>query len=606
MTPLIEVLEERVRRALASRFGEAGANIDPVMRRAQDERFGDYQSNCAMGLGKRLGRNPRDVAEDIISALDVADLCEPPTCAGPGFINFRFKPSALSDRLLGIVAEDHAAGEDRLGADRTAHPEIVAVDMSSPNLAKEMHVGHLRSTVIGDCVSRLLEFQGHTVYRINHVGDWGTQFGMLVAYLGRTKPELLQNPDHLEIADLEAFYVEAKAVFDRDPEFAAESRKAVVALQGGDLITRKIWKAFCAESLRHCHQIYQRLDVTLEDRGESFYNDRLAGVVRTLRDQGLAVESDGAVCVFLDGFQTRDGQPLPMIIQKSDGGYNYSTTDLAAIQHRLDELGATIFVYVVGVTQKLHLEQLFAATRKANWATDAVRLIHLAFGSMLGKDGRPFKTRQGGTIKLKDLLDEAVIRARKVIDDQRTRGSTPDSSVPETKSSTFTSAQIDHIAETVGIAAVKYFDLCHSLGSDYKFDVDSMCSLDGNTAPYLLYAYTRIQGIGRKAGIDFNTIPTDIRLVLEHDTEIRLAKSLCRWPEVFRQSAGELRPNVLTDYLYELSKSFSLFYDRARGVRVVDARPESTRLSRLRLCDLTARTLRLGLGLLGIQTLERM
>lgn len=606
MTPLIEVLAERVRTALASQFGEAGANVDPVMRRAQDERFGDYQSNCAMGLGKRLGRNPREVAEDVISALDVADLCEPPQRAGPGFINFQLKPSALSNRLVRVVVEDHAAGEDRLGADRTTHPEIVAVDMSSPNLAKEMHVGHLRSTVIGDCISRLLEFQGHTVHRINHVGDWGTQFGMLVAYLRRTKPEILDNPDDLKIADLEAFYIQAKAVFDRDPAFAGESRQAVVALQSGDAITRKVWKAFCAESLRHCHQIYQRLGVTLEDRGESFYNDRLPGVVHAFREQGLAVDSDGAVCVFLDGFQTRDGEPLPMIIQKSDGGYNYSTTDLAAVQHRIDELGATMLIYVVGVTQKLHLEQLFAAARKANWATDAVHLIHLAFGSMLGKDGKPFKTRQGGTIKLKELLDEAVARARKVIDDQQTRAATPDSSAPETGSSTFTSAQIDHIAETVGIAAVKYFDLCHSLGSDYKFDVDCMCSLDGNTAPYLLYAYTRIRGIGRKAAIDFNTIPIDTPLVLEHETELRLAKSLCRWPDVFRQTAAELRPNILTDYLFELSKSFSLFYDRSRGVRVVDARPESTRLSRLRLCDLTARTLGLGLELLGIPTLERM
>lgn len=606
MTPLMEVLAERVRTALASQFGEAGANIDPVMRRAQDERFGDYQSNCAMGLGKRLGRNPREVAEDVISALDVADLCEPPQCAGPGFINFQLKPSALSARLERVVAEDHAAGEDRLGADRTMHPKIVAVDMSSPNLAKEMHVGHLRSTVIGDCISRLLEFQGHTVHRINHVGDWGTQFGMLVAYLRRTKPEILEHPDDLEIADLEAFYVEAKAVFDRDPEFATESRQAVVALQRGDPITRKVWKAFCAESLRHCHQIYQRLGVTLEDRGESFYNDRLPGVVRTFRQQGLAVESDGAVCVFLDGFTARDGQPLPMIIQKSDGGYNYATTDLAAMQHRIDELGATMLIYVVGVTQKQHLEQLFAAARKADWATDAVRLIHLAFGSMLGKDGKPFKTRQGGTVKLKDLLDEAVARARKVIDDQQTRAAGPDSSAPETGPSTLTSTEIDHIAETVGIAAVKYFDLCHSLGSDYKFDVDSMCSLDGNTAPYLLYAYTRIRGIGRKAAIDYDAIPADTPLLLEHETELRLGKSLCRWPDVFRQTAAELRPNILTDYLFELSKSFSLFYDRARGVRVVDARPESTRLSRLRLCDLTARTLGLGLGLLGIPTLERM
>ena len=468
--------------------------------------------------------------------------------------------------------------------------------MSSPNLAKEMHVGHLRSTILGDCISRILEFCGHTVHRINHIGDWGTQFGMLLAFLRRTQPEALVDLDRLQLPDLEGFYVRAKAEFDRDPTFADEARKTVTRLQGGDADTLRIWRAFCDESLRHCRAIYDRLDVRLENCGESFYNPLLPGVVAELEAKGLATVSEGAVCVFLDGFVNREGAALPMIVRKSDGGYNYASTDLAALKYRVEQLGARRLVYVVGITQKQHLEMVFAAARKAGWAPPAVVTEHIAFGSVLAADGRPFKTREGGTVKLKDLLDEAVARALQVVE------TTEDD---ETKTRGLDAAAKSAIAETVGMAAVKYFDLSHNLASDYKFSFDQMLAMEGNTAPYMLYAYARIRSIGRKAGVDYADLPADAPIVLEHDSELKLGKILARFPDVIETVAAELRPNLLTDYLFEVSKTFSLFYDRVRGVRVIDA-PEPLRTSRLRLCDLTARTLRLGLALLGIKTLEQM
>jgi len=469
--------------------------------------------------------------------------------------------------------------------------------MSSPNLAKEMHVGHLRSTIIGDCIARMLEFEGHNVHRINHVGDWGTQFGMLIEHLRRTHPDVLNAPDHLQLGDLESFYVQAKQRFDADEEFAAAARRAVVDLQGGDPATRAVWRAFCEESLRHCHEIYDRLGIRVEDRGESFYNDLLSRTVDDLTKAGLAVESDGATCVFLDGFHNRQGDPLPMIIRKSDGGYNYDTTDLAALRHRIDTLGATRLLYVVGLPQKQHFDMLFAAARKAGWAGDDVELTHIGFGSMLAPSGKMFKTREGGTVKLKHLLDEAVERARNVLetnerDPEKKRGLAPE--------------QMRIIAETVGVGAVKYFDLSHALGSDYKFEWDTMLSMDGNTAPYMLYAYARIRSIEREAGLEYAQLPPDTPVLLEHESEIRLGKMLLRLPDVIAQAGREYRPNIITEYLFELSRAYNGFYDRKRGVRVKDASPESVRLSRLRLCDLTARALKLGLHLLGIGTLEQM
>jgi len=580
-----------------------GVEGDPLVRVAQDEIFGHYQSNAAMSAAKATGGKPRDVAVRIVEALDAGDLCDPPEIAGPGFINFRVKPGFLSDRLSAVPATV-GTDLDRLGIPPAENPQTVVVDLSSPNLAKEMHIGHLRSTVIGDCIARLLEFEGHTVIRENHVGDWGTQFGMLLAHLRRTRPEQAENPDRLEIKDLELFYLEARTKFDADESFQEEARKTVVALQQGDPGVRKIWRAFCDESLRHCHQIYNRLGVRLIDRGESFYTDLMNEVIARLEQRrqrepdGMVRESDGALCLFLPGFTTREGEPLPLIVRKSDGGFNYATSDLATILHRVERLHATRIIYVVGLSQKQHFEMIFSAARRTGWVNDNVSLEHLGFGNVLASSGKPFKTREGGTVKLADILEEAVARAARVI----TEHDSEDSSPPPKPSPD----PLKRIAEKIGLAAVKYFDLSHSLSSDYRFVPDVMLSLEGNTAPYMLYAYARIRSIGRKAGIEFENLSYDSPILLEHPAEVALGLKILQFAETLESAARELRPNLLTDYLYDLSRVFSRFYDRKLGVRVIDASPESVRLSRLRLCDLTARTLKLVLYLLGIDTVDQM
>ncbi len=592
-------LETRFRIALA----KMGAEADPLIRLSQDSKFGDYQSNCAMGLAKKLGSKPRDIAANIVSHLELVDMCDTPEIAGPGFINLRLKPAYLASSLMRIPTSS-GEGIDRLGIAPTTEPTVVVVDLSSPNLAKEMHVGHLRSTVIGDCVARILEFDGHTVHRENHVGDWGTQFGMLVAHLRRVNPDVIDKPESLEISDLESFYVAAKAQFDTDDDFKKESRETVVALQQGDEATRRIWQTFCNESLRHCHEIYQRLGVVLEDRGESQYAPLMDEVVARL-DKVMAAApngdvrmSDGALCMFLPGFKTRDGDGLPLMVRKSDGGFNYATSDLATIIHRVESLGAKRIVYVVGLPQKQHFEMVFAAARAVGWVDESVSLIHLGFGSMLAKSGRPFKTREGGTVKLKALLDQAVDRAKEVLEES--------AAGREEAGRSYDAEQSTLIAETVGLAAIRYFDLSHALGSDYKFDLDTMLSMEGNTAPYMLYAYARVRSIGRKAGIDLDALPAESSIVLEHPVEIELGKTLLQFADVVDVARRELKPNLLTEYLYSLAKAFSRFYDKTVGVRVIDASPESVKISRLKLCDLTARTLKLGLHLLGIETLEQM
>lgn len=579
-------------------LAELGVEVDPRLGVAQDERFGDYQSNCAMGLAKQLKRPPRAVAEALCAKLQVSDLCEPPEIAGAGFVNFRVKPSFLAE-LLGAVEPCADPRADRLGIALTDAPQTIVVDLSSPNLAKQMHVGHVRSAVIGDCISRVLEFAGHQVYRENHVGDWGTQFGMLVAHLRHARPEVVHTPDQLEISDLESFYVEAKAHFDASEEFAQEARETVVALQAGDPETRRIWRAFCDESLRHCHEIHDRLGVRAEDRGESYYADEMPEVIRRLEaspDERVR-ESDGALCIFPDGFHAREGEPLPLIVRKRDGGFNYVTSDLAAMIHRVEQLKADHLIYVVGVAQTQHLAMIFSAARAFGWAPAEVALTHVAFGNMLAPDGRPFKTREGGTVKLKDLLDEAVARARTVVTEQLDQ---------ERSTRDLSAAEVDRIAEVVGLAAVKYFDLSHALKTDYKFDLNTMLALEGNTAPYLLYAYARVQAIGRKGEIDFAALPADAPLLLEHPAELKLALVLARFRETIDTVQRDLNPITLTEYLYTLARAFSRFYDKKVGVRVLDAEPEAVRISRLRLCGLTARTLCLGLHLMGIETLEQM
>jgi len=585
MRSLREEIERGVQRALVEVVGPEGAGIDPLVRPTQEPRFGDYQSNVALGLAKKLGRKPRDVAESLIGALGLDEVVEPPEIAGPGFINFRVRPEHLSRRLREIQADP------RLGFPAAHPPQRIAIDFSSPNLAKEMHIGTLRTTVIGDTLARLFEFLGHDVLRLNHVGDWGTQFGMLLQYVRETHPEVLERPDEFHVADLQEFYRAAKSRFDEDRAFADTSRRAVVELQSGDPAARRIWEAFCHESLRHAHEIYERLDVKLVDRGESFYNPMLADVVRDLAEKGMAVEDQGAMCVFLDGWVGREGEPVPLIIRKSGGGYMYATTDLAGVRHRIGEEKADRLIYVTDVRQAQHFQMVFQTARKAGWVPEHVSLEHVGYGMILGEDRRPFKTRSGETVRLKNVLDEAEERARAIV---------------EAKNPELPAAEKAEIASAVGIGAVKYADLSHNPSSDYVFDWETTLAFDGNAAPYMLNTYVRVRSIGRKAGIDFEALPADVPILVEHDTEIALAKELLQFPWVIRQITEELKPNLLTDYLYGLSRAFSAFYDRERGVRVIDAPSEELRMSRLRLCDLTARVLKLGLGILGIRVLEQM
>ncbi|EAW44343.1 arginine--tRNA ligase, partial [Nodularia spumigena] len=468
------------------------------------------------------------------------------------------------------------------------------VDFSSPNIAKEMHVGHLRSTILGDSIARILEFQGHDVLRLNHVGDWGTQFGMLITYLREVYPEALTTANALDIGDLVSFYRKAKQRFDEDEAFQETARQEVVRLQAGAEDTLHAWKLLCEQSRREFQIIYDLLDVQVIERGESFYNPLLPSVVEDLAKSGLLVENQGAQVVFLEGFTNREGEPMPLIVQKSDGGYNYATTDLAALRYRIQQDEAKRIIYVTDSGQSNHFAQFFQVARKAGWVRNDVELVHVPFGLVLGEDGKKFKTRSGDTVRLRDLLDEAVIRARADLEARLKEEEREE-----------TEQFISEVAEIVGISAVKYADLSQNRTSDYIFSYDKMLDLKGNTAPYMLYAYARIQGISRKGGINFAELGENVKVLLQHETELALAKYLLQLDGVISSVEQELLPNRLCEYLYELSKKFNQFYDRNQGVRVLEAE-EPLRTSRLVLCDLTARTLRLGLDLLGIRVLERM
>ncbi|MEA5515357.1 arginine--tRNA ligase [Nodularia sp. UHCC 0506] len=583
-----EQLKFKLEQALVTAFGDEYAGVDPILVTASNPKFGDYQANVALSLSKRLGQQPRAIASAIVEKLDVSDFCETPEIAGPGFINLKLKVAYLEAQLNAIQADS------RLGVPKTETPKREIVDFSSPNIAKEMHVGHLRSTIIGDSIARILEFQGHDVLRLNHVGDWGTQFGMLITYLREVYPEALTTANALDIGDLVSFYRKAKQRFDEDEAFQETARQEVVRLQAGAEDTLHAWKLLCEQSRREFQVIYDLLDVQVIERGESFYNPQLPSVVEDLAKSGLLVENQGAQVVFLEGFTNREGEPMPLIVQKSDGGYNYATTDLAALRYRIQEDEAKRIVYVTDCGQSNHFAQFFQVARKAGWVPDDVELVHVPFGLVLGEDGKKFKTRSGDTVRLRDLLDEAVIRARADLEARLKEEEREE-----------TEEFISEVAEVVGISAVKYADLSQNRTSDYIFSYDKMLDLKGNTAPYMLYAYARIQGISRKGGINFAALGENVKVVLQHDTELALAKYLLQFDEVILGVEEELRPNRLCEYLYELSKKFNQFYDRNQGVRVLEAE-EPLRTSRLVLCDLTARTLKQGLDLLGIRVLERM
>lgn len=585
MPSTLKHLRSRFERALDAAFGEAVAGTDPAIAPTNNPKFGDYQCNVAMSLTKVLKTNPRAIATEILNHLDVGDLCEPPEIAGPGFINLRLKPEYLEGQLSANL------GDPRLGIPPTPDPDRAIVDFSSPNIAKEMHVGHLRSTIIGDCIARILEFEGHDVVRLNHVGDWGTQFGMLIAYLREKYPAALTQADALDLGDLVEFYRQAKQRFDEDDEFKEESRQQVVRLQSGDEDSRRAWELLCEQSRREFQQIYDRLDIELTERGESFYNPMLPDVVADLERSGLLVEDQGAKCVFLEGFTNKEGESLPLIVQKSNGGYNYATTDLAALRHRIEKEGANRLIYVTDAGQANHFAQVWQVARRAGWIPEEIDVVHVPFGLVKGEDGKKLKTRSGETVRLRDLLDEAVKRAK---DDLETR--------LEEEGRSESPEFVDRVASVVGIDAVKYADLSQNRTSDYIFSYDKMLSLQGNTAPYMLYAYVRIQGISRKGNIDYGQLGGEAKIHLEDEAEFVLAKHLLQLNEAIDGVAEELLPNRLCQYLFELSQKFNQFYDRCPVLKA----EEPDRTSRLALCHLTAETLKLGLSLLGLSVLDRM
>lgn len=604
MRTIASQLDEKFRAAIRQ---AVGFEADPLIGVAQNETFGDYQSNAAMGLAKQVAArtgqkiNPRAVAEQIKAALHLGDMASEVSIAGPGFINVRLSPGWLAERLGGAGRDDNA------GIEKVAQPQTVVVDYSGPNVAKELHVGHLRSTIIGDAAYRVLAKLGHHVLPQNHVGDWGTQFGMLIAFLRERHDDPgVSNSDasagfahfshggepstaiadaHFLIRDLEAFYVAAKKRFDSDPGFQATSRQTVVQLQARDPETIRLWDQIKKETRRHYQAIYDRLGVWLKEQheyGESSYNPLLPAVVKDLRAAGIATESEGAIAVFTEGFEN------PLIIEKSGGGYLYGTTDLAAVRYRINDLHANRIIYFVDARQSQHFAQVFATARKAGWAEN-VSLEHAAFGTMLGEDGKPFKTRTGGVVKLAELLDEAEQRAMALVTEKSPH-------LPE--------EQRRQIARAVGIGGVKYSDLSKDRTSDYMFSFDAMLALDGNTAPYMQYAYARVQAIFRKAaerGITYAGLANS-RITLESPFEIALAKQILRLGEVVNLVARELKPHHLCSYLYELASRFSGFFENCPVIQS----EEPTRSSRLALADITARTIATALDLLGIEHPEQM
>lgn len=585
MPSTLEQLKSRLETALINIYGDQFQGTDPQLVPATNPKFGDYQCNLAMSLAKQLGEPPRTVASQLIASLEISDLCEPPEIAGPGFINFRLKTSYLTDQLNNILADE------RLGIQPTPTSQKIVIDFSSPNIAKEMHVGHLRSTIIGDCLAKILEFQGHNVLRLNHVGDWGTQFGMLITYLREAYPQALTEADALDLGDLVAFYRQAKERFDQDEVFKEASRQEVVRLQAGDAESRQAWQLLCDQSRREFAIIYQLLDIELTERGESFYNPFLPQVVADLEELGLLEMSEGAQCVFLEGFTNKAGDPLPLIVQKSDGGYNYATTDLAALRYRIQVDQAQRLIYVTDAGQANHFAQVFQVARRAGWLPAAVEIVHVPFGLVQGEDGKKLKTRSGETVRLRDLLDEAVVRFREILEDILAKEGRQE-----------TEAFKREVAKVVGISAVKYADLSQNRTSNYIFSYDKMLTPLGNTAPYLLYAYVRVQGIGRKGNIDFQELQSQNPIKLEAEAELVLAKHLLQLTDVLKGVEVDLLPNRLCQYLFELSQKFNQFFEQCPVLKA----EEPQRSSRLGLCDLTARTLKLGLSLLGISVLERM
>lgn len=572
------LLSEKVSHALIA--AGAPADCEPQVRQSAKIQFGDYQANGVMAVAKKLGMAPRQLAEQVLSHLDLNGIANKVEIAGPGFINIFLDPAFLAANISQALSAEH------LGVAQPQAQTIV-VDYSAPNVAKEMHVGHLRSTIIGDAAVRTLEFLGHKVIRANHVGDWGTQFGMLIAWLEKQQQE---NAGEMALADLEGFYREAKKHYDEDEAFAERARSYVVKLQGGDEYFRQMWRQLVDITMSQNQITYDRLNVTLtrdDVMGESLYNPMLPGIVADLKAQGLAVESEGATVVFLDEYKNKDGEPMGVIIQKKDGGYLYTTTDIACAKYRYETLHADRVLYYIDSRQHQHLMQAWTIVRKAGYVPASVPLEHHMFGMMLGKDGKPFKTRAGGTVKLADLLDEALERARRLVAEKN-----PDMPADE----------LEKLANAVGIGAVKYADLSKNRTTDYIFDWDNMLAFEGNTAPYMQYAYTRVLSVFRKAEIDERALAA-APVIITEDREAQLAARLLQFEETLTVVAREGTPHVMCAYLYDLAGLFSGFYEHCP---ILSAESEETRNSRLKLAQLTAKTLKTGLDTLGIETVERM
>ncbi|MGD0560190.1 MAG: arginine--tRNA ligase [Streptosporangiaceae bacterium] len=573
------VLAERVRDALAAAYGDDYRDADPLVRPSS---FADFQSNVALPLAKRLGKAPREIANELLGHLDVAGIAPDPTVSGPGFINFTLTSDWIAGQATSLLADP------RLGTPEPEHPLTVVVEYSSPNIAKEMHVGHLRSTIVGDSLARTLEFAGHNVIRDNHVGDWGTPLGMLLEHLldvGEDSAEaqlLRTNPN--------AFYQSARVKFDTDPSFAARARERVVKLQAGDEWTLRLWEELMELARGYLHDVYSALQVTLTDediRGESFYDDMLADTTAELIAKGLAVDSDGALCVFPPGFTGRDGSPLPVIIRKSDGGYNYSTTDLATIRYRVDKLNVDRAIYVVGSDQSLHFQMIFAVAKLAGWLPDSADYVHGQIGMVQGSDGSRLRTREGDNVKLSDLLAEGVQRARDLL--------------AERSGDAGTETDPEAIAQDVGIGAIKYADLATARDSAYIFDWDRMISFRGNTGPYLQYATARIRSIFRKAELSPDDALGPIEIT--EPAERELALKLLGFGSVVTQVGETTEPHRLSAYLFEVASLFTTFYEQCP---VLKADTEQARASRLALSAATLRVLTAGLDLLGVPIPDRM
>jgi arginyl-tRNA synthetase len=576
------VLTEKLSKAICHVFPDWKEDAEVVS--STQEKFGHYQCNSCLKIGKALQKNPREVADLVVEALQKDPLFPKVFAklevAGPGFINITVSSTLLDERVSAALSDPF------LGVPTEKTPQKVIVEFSSPNVAKELHVGHLRSTIIGDAIARILSFLGFSVLKLNHIGDWGTQFGMLIQFLQETQPEIVSGDKTTDLEHLMDWYKQSKKRFDEDEEFKKKAQAQVVRLQGGDPGVLQVWKTICAISRRAFQEIYSLLDVQIEERGESFYNPFLADVVSDFEKKGLITVSGGAKCVFLEGIKGRDGLDLPMIIQKSDGGFNYETTDVAALKHRIEVEKADRIIILTDAGQALHFQMVFQAAQKAHYYDPKkVRLDHVTFGVVLGSEGKKFKTRSGETEKLIDLLQEAVDRASKIIEERL-----PDLSLEEKHT----------LSHALGIGAVKYADLSGNRVKDYLFSYDRMLKFEGNTAAFLLYAFVRIQGIKRKGGKDLSEVKKNHSIVTCHPSEVLLALHLCQFGEVLHAISRDLFPNRLAEYLYSLAEKFNIFY---RDCRVEGAKEES---SRLLLCEVSGLILQKGLELLGLKTIDRM